>query len=68
MDENHAVDEADQTYLADMNIDFKEDDLWVFVTQHVEGWSYSDTGPTPEEAEESVLVRYSGLSTRAELI
>ncbi len=50
------LDEADQTYLTDMNIYFKEDDLWVLVTQHVESWSYSDTGPTPEEAEESVLM------------
>lgn len=31
-----------------MNIYFKEDDLWVLVTQHVESWSYSDTWLAPE--------------------
>lgn len=62
------MDAADQTYLTDMNIYFKEDDLWVLVTQHVESWSYSDTGPTPEEAEESVLMICSGLSNSAEMV
>lgn len=42
-----------QTYLTNMNIYFKEDNLWVLVTQHVESWSYSDTGPAPEEAVQS---------------
>lgn len=46
-----------------MNIYFEEDNLWVLVTQHGESWSYSDTGPAPEEAEESVLVRCFGLSS-----
>lgn len=45
-----------QIYLTYMNIYFKEDDLQVLVTQHVESWSYSDTGPTPEETEECVLM------------
>lgn len=62
------VDAADQTYLTDMDIYFQEDDLWVLVTQHVERWSYSDTGPTPEEEEERVLVICSGLSSSAETI
>lgn len=39
-----------------MDIYFEEDDLWVLVTQHVESWSYSDTWPAPEEAEESMFV------------
>lgn len=63
LDENHVVDVADQAYLTDMNIYFKEDDLWVLATQHVERWSYSDTGLTPEEAEESVLLVCAGLSS-----
>lgn len=45
-----------QIYLTYVNINFKEDDLYVFVTQQVESWSYSDTRPTPDEAKESVLL------------
>lgn len=41
-----------------MNINFKEDDLYVFVTQQVESWSYSDTRPTPDEAKESVIDKH----------
>lgn len=39
-----------------MNIYFKEDDLWVLITQHVESWSYSDTGLTAEETDKTMLV------------
>lgn len=66
VDESHVMDVADYTYLTYMNIYFKEDNLWVLVTQHVESWSYSDTGPTPEEAEESVLVIYTSVSRNAQ--
>lgn len=68
VDENHVMDVADYTYLTYMNIYFKEDDVWVLVTQHVESWSYSDTGPTPEEAEESVLVICANVSRNAQQV
>ena len=59
--ENHVMDVADRAYLTDVNVYFKEDNMWVLATQHVECWSYSDTGLTPEEAEESVLLVCAGL-------
>lgn len=54
---------ADRTYLTHVDIDFKEDDLWVLVAQHVESRGYSDTGPTPEETEDSTLAICSSLSS-----
>lgn len=47
----HMKDDVSLTYLTYMNIYFKEDDLRVLVTQHVECRCYSDTGPTSEEME-----------------
>lgn len=44
-----------------MNIYFEEDDLWVFVTQHVESWSYSDTGLAAGERGEHVIDLYWAL-------
>lgn len=44
----------DLIYLTDMYINFKEDNLWIFVAQHVESWSYSDAGSTSKEAEENL--------------
>lgn len=41
-----------------MNIYFKEDNLWVFVTQCVEYWSYSDTRLAPGERRESMVAIY----------
>lgn len=62
LDKNLVVNAAPQTHLTYMDIYFKEDDLWILVTQHVESRSYSDTGSTPEETEESMFVICSGLS------
>lgn len=52
----------DYPYLTYTNVYFQEDNLWVSVTQHVENWSYSDTGLTTKEAEERVLVIHVYLS------
>lgn len=53
---------VNQTHLTDVNIYFEEDDLWVFVTQHVESWSYSDAWPAPEEEGQSRLAVNSSLT------
>lgn len=53
---------VNQTHLTAVNIYFEEDDLWVFVTQHVESWSYSDAWPAPEEEGQSRLAVNSSLT------
>lgn len=42
-----------------MNIYFKKDNLWVFVTQCVEYWSYSDTRLAPGERRENMVEIYN---------
>lgn len=46
-----------------MNIYFKEDNLWVFVTQCVEYWSYSGTRLTPGERRKSMAEIYYSPTT-----
>lgn len=57
-DGNYSVDVLDYTYRTCMNIHFKEDNLWVFVTQRVECWSYSDTRLAAGERRESMAEIY----------
>lgn len=49
----HLLDVLDYTYRTCMDIYFKEDNLWVFVTQRVEHWSYSDTRLAPGRDEKA---------------
>lgn len=53
------LDVLDYTYRTCMNVYFKKDNLWVFVTQCVEYWSYSDTRLAPGERRENMVEIYN---------